>query len=94
MIPKETLETLQRYIDRGLPPGGFLEAVLENNLVDAVVRADSKNREAIPAIVEHIWNKAPARCWANRERVDRWIGHRGLNGLIESPPCPINGGAQ
>ena len=27
-IRRETLESIQRYVNDGLPPGGFLEAVL------------------------------------------------------------------
>ena len=42
-IPEHTKGALDRYVDHGLEPGGFLTAVLTNDLFGAVARADSEN---------------------------------------------------
>jgi len=62
-------------------PGGFLCAVLENNLRRAVDQADDVNLRALPAIVGYLFNRAPARCWGSREQMDHWDKCRGLAGL-------------
>lgn len=76
VIPHSTIISLDRYIDHGIIPGGFLTAVLHNNLRDAVVRADQYNLQALLYIVRLIHNEAPSSCWGSKEAVDRWINSK------------------
>ena len=46
MIPKNTLAGLKRYVKDRIHPGGFLIAVLENNLTESFGQADKENRKA------------------------------------------------
>lgn len=80
MIPENAMETLRAYIDRGRRPGGFMEAVLSNNLSEAVARADERHMIAIPAIVFFLYNEAPSGCWGTPERVRDWMHSGGLDG--------------
>jgi hypothetical protein len=64
---------LQRYFENRIAPGGFLTAVLSNDLVGAVSRADQQNRSLIPEIVIFLYNRAPAGAWGNEDRVARWL---------------------
>lgn len=73
LIPPQTLETLKNYIRYRYPPGGFTTAVLENDLKEAVSRADDYNISAIPAIVSWLYNKAPGECWGSPKRVKDWL---------------------
>lgn len=72
-IPPTTMDTLKRYIEHGCPPGGFVEAVLNNDLKESYGRADDHNLLAIPAIVAFLFNEAPRRCWGSAERVQLWM---------------------
>ena len=73
-------DSLVRYIERGYPVGGFLTAVLTNNLVESYGRADSRNIEVLRAYVSFLYNNCPTGCWGSREKVDAWIAKGGLLG--------------
>ena len=72
-VPDHTKGALERYILRGIPPGGFLEAVLSNDLKGAFARADIENRNAMYEIVTWIHNYAPSGCWGSKDRVNEWL---------------------
>lgn len=63
---------LERWITKGIMPGDFLKAVLENNLSKAIGRADETNIKYLPGIVTWLYNRAPSACWGSRERVQGW----------------------
>ena len=71
-IPGHTQDALRRYIEQRIFPGGFLTAVLSNNLFEAVGQADSDNIKAIPDIVKFIYNRVPADAWGSREKMEAW----------------------
>ena len=72
-VPQRTMDGLRCYIEDGTSPGGFLTSVLENNLVNAVCRADTKNTEALRAIVQWVYNCAPSKCWGSKDKVEAWL---------------------
>lgn len=72
-IPAHLLEGLERYIKYGEVPGDFLSAVIENDLKEAVGRADSEVIQNLPAYVFFLYNKAPQGCWGSREKLRAWI---------------------
>lgn len=80
-LPQHMHGALERYIDKGIPPGGFLTAVLSNDLRNAVGRADAENRERIGDYVIYLYNDAPSVCWGSPEKVEAWIAAGGLHGL-------------
>jgi len=70
-----TEEALENYIIHGLPPGGFLQAVLVGDLYLAVARADHWNAQSLGKIVEWIRNNAPKACYSdcqNYDVIDTW----------------------
>jgi len=65
-------KSLWRWIERGTTPGGFLTAVLCNDLTKAVDKADDRNVELIPNYVKLLYNHAPADCWGSEDKVGNW----------------------
>ena len=72
-MKQSTLEGLRRYADHGIPPGDFLRAVLENNLMEAVGRADYENRLYLYEICDYIYNEMPFNCHGSPENVRAWL---------------------
>jgi len=77
MIPERTLDGIKRYVEDRIPPGGFLTAMLENNLTESFGRADKENREALYEIVGYVYNKTPSVCWGSPEKVKKWLKREG-----------------
>jgi len=73
-------DAYRRYVEKGIKPGHFLTAVLEDSLFDAAGRADSTNQELLDQHVRFIWNELPASCWGSEEEVRQWMEKGGLEG--------------
>ena len=72
-IPKSTMDSLKRYVEQGIPTGGFLEAVLSNDLMGAMGRADEFNRAAIFDICGYVYNEMPGNSHGSPEQVKAWL---------------------
>ena len=72
-IPSETLGALDRYVNKRIEIGGFLYAVLCNNLKGAVALADDNNIRIIPQLVMYIYNEIPSECWGSNDKVNKWL---------------------
>lgn len=72
-IKQSTLGALHRYAEEGIPTGGFLRAVLSNDLREAFGRADMENRATLYEIVSYCYNELPGSCWGSPERYEAWI---------------------
>ena len=73
VIPKRTIESLDRYVNHRIATGGFLRAVLSNDLFGAMSRADLDNQLALSAITKYIYNRLPSGCWGSKEIVDNYL---------------------
>jgi hypothetical protein len=82
-IPDYTFEAIQRYVADHIPPGDFLRAVLTNDLMGAMERADDNNREALFEICSFIYSEVPSLCWGSEERVRLWLSDRPVKPLIK-----------
>jgi len=71
-ISQYVKNALDEWGKTGHPVGGFLSAVLSNNLSEAVGRADLENLWAIPAIVAYLYNEVPGACWGSPAKVKAW----------------------
>ena len=72
-LSSQDLEPLRRYVFDKIKPGGFLTAILTNDLKEAMGRADSTNRRRVFEYVEWLYNQAPHNCWGSPERVSEWL---------------------
>lgn len=80
-VPLHTRESLEGYARRGWRPGGFVRAVLTNDLSEAAGRADHMNRRALPEIVALVQNELPMQSWGSEKAVRDWIAAGGLEGI-------------
>lgn len=72
-MPVRTLIALSRYKNQHIPTGGFLRAVLENDLCESFRRADDGNLAAMHEIVKFCYNELDIRCWGSPEKVEEWL---------------------
>ena len=72
-ISPHMLAALRCYTEKHEPVGGFLTAVICNDLSEAVRRADEVNLRNLPAFVGYLYNKADSRCWGSKERMTAWL---------------------
>lgn len=77
-------EALIAYRDWGRPLGGFLTAVVCNDLVEAAAHADEYNIRNLPAYAEFLYWELPIGSWGSSEIVEKWIEKGGLYGGRES----------
>ena len=71
-IPDHMRASVKRYLEEGGEVGGFLMAVLCNNLSGAFARADQTNREALGDWVSWLWNDCPSDAWGSLAEVRAW----------------------
>lgn len=79
-IPAHMYGGMKRYILHGIPPGSFLTAVLSNDLMGALGKADEDNRVALHAYGMFLYNDAPSPCHGSPEKVRAWIAKGGMAG--------------
>lgn len=74
-IPGYMQDGLIQYFENRIPPGSFLTAVLENDLMGALGKADDTNRFALHAYGTWLFNQAPGRPngWGSPEAVRVWL---------------------
>jgi hypothetical protein len=75
-IGYSNLNSLRRYIERKIETGGFLRAVLENDLNAAVFRADNSNRKLIVQLVQYLEWYCPRDCHGSPEIVKAWLSNK------------------
>ena len=70
---QDTKDSIDRYARERCPTGDFLRAVLENDLMEAVGRADEGNLLCLHEICSYVYNHIPADCHGSREIVKVWL---------------------
>ena len=74
-LPEHIQQGFRDYIEYGVPMGDFGTAVLENDLMEAFMRADETNIARMFDIVSFVYNEAPSACHGSREKVKSWLAH-------------------
>jgi hypothetical protein len=69
---QDAIDSIRRYVDHGIPTGGFLRAVLANDLMQAVGRADESSLANLAEIARYIYNDIPANAHGSYEKVDEY----------------------
>lgn len=71
--PQAIIDGIRRYVDHRIPAGGFVTAVLNNDLKDAFARADEQSIAGMFDIVSYCYNEIPGVCWGSPEKVAAWL---------------------
>ena len=75
-IPESTLESLEAYRVDHRPTGDFLEAVLSNDLMGAMGRADNYNVKAMFDICRYVYNELPFSSHGSSKNYQEWIRNK------------------
>jgi len=83
-VPNYMVDGAVRYIMNGIEPGGFLQAVICNKLVQSFNKADDTNRRCIYNWADVLYNVFPSESWGTEDKYNKWIKSGGIIGQIES----------
>lgn len=72
-LPEHMQGAMRLYMERGIEPGSFLLAVLSNDLMGAIGRADSINKHRLNEYAMWLYNDAPSASFGSPEKVKQWI---------------------
>ena len=79
LIPERIMQNLLYYVKGEEAPGGFLYAVLCNDLFGAVGKADNEMKPLIPLLVQYIHWEMPGGCHGSPEIVKTWMNKKRQN---------------
>ena len=69
---------LERYLIARRAPGGFLLAVLRNDLTQAVLcRNEETECDSLDELVQWLWFYAPDEVWGTFDKVEAWLARGG-----------------
>lgn len=72
-LPEYMWQGVEDYLMRGWEPGGFLTAVITNDLKGAFSRADMTNEHLIKEWVQFMYWHMPAISQGDRESMEFWM---------------------
>ena len=80
-IPEHLHGGLVRYVVHRIPPGHFMTALLSNDLLGTINRADDLNVSLIKSWLMVLYNceEIPSGCWGSKDRVEDWLSGEGEN---------------
>lgn len=65
-------DAIRRHVEEGDVTGDFVRSLLENDLAQAVARADEQSFGALRGLVNWLHWCVPARCHGSAEKVSAW----------------------
>lgn len=72
-IRADILQSVYAYVEHRQAPGHFLQAVLSNDLFEAIGRADKEAVTALRELVVFIHSEVRSDCYGSREKVKQWL---------------------
>lgn len=78
LMPAKYVPGLERWIKEGIEPGGFLQAVLKNDLFNAIAKADQVSQMALEFICGWLSCHAPAPCFGSEKNYKEWLKRGGM----------------
>ena len=76
MLPEYMREPAKRYVEDGDLPGRFLQAVLQNDFVQVVFRADDINGAMLKDWAMWVYNECPSQAWGSQKKMFKWSRER------------------
>lgn len=81
-IPARMERPARKYVEEGVIPGDFLQAVLADSLTRTYGRADMGNQARLQDWVHWLYNDIPSTCWGSEEAIEEWHEKGGLRGMM------------
>ena len=72
-MPELIRQAIDNYVKHHRPTGSFTRAVLENDLREAIARADVFSMAAIKDIVMYCHWEITGDCWGSPKKVEAWL---------------------
>ena len=88
LIPERMWFGFFHYLEDGILPGGFLTAVLENDFMGAVNRADDENIKLLQNYIIVLYSYLPEAAWGSKEKVRAWAKARRKEHEASKTPRP------
>ncbi len=79
-IPARVQNAIDGHVETGCGTGGFVKAVLENNLSQAIGAADPECSAILREIVEYVHWEIPGNCHGSVKKVKEWQDKGGEKG--------------
>ena len=79
-LPRHMRPAARRYVEDGAIPGKFLQAVLQNDLVEAFGKTDGINEARMKDWTLWLYNECPALAWGSKEKMVAWSDRRKKHG--------------
>ena len=73
---QKMVPAIKRYVENRIEPGGFLTALLSNDLSRTFARADETNGSLIREWVVWVWNDMPPNMVGHEQKVRAWLDDR------------------
>lgn len=77
-IPDAILLAINNHVLRGQNCGHFVTAVLSNDLIEAVNRADDECCKCLRSIIRYLYNRCPSECWGSKKKMEEWRKNGGI----------------
>jgi len=71
-IPEHCRRGMKRYIEEGVIPGDFLQAIICNDLVESFGRADDINTAHMRDYCDFLYNEVPTPAWGSDAKMIAW----------------------
>ena len=81
LIPSHMHDGITLYVLNGIPPGGGLRLLLENDFMGAAGRMDEENKQAFWNWAAFLYDYVPGSCKGSPEYVAKWLAHGGAGGM-------------
>jgi hypothetical protein len=83
-LPEHMQDGMQLWVERGIEPGSFLAAVLRNDLMGALGKADSVNINRLKDYGMFLYNEVPSDCFGSHAKYVAWMERGGMMGHSKS----------
>jgi hypothetical protein len=93
-IPAHVQSQLTSYVVNKVYPGGFVAAVLSNDLAASFRRADSANLKAMAEIVSFVYNEVPSTAWGSEEKMHKWCDSANYEQLVRNAEGAVDDDSQ
>lgn len=84
-LPRHCAVAFCEYLDHGRPLGGFLQAIVANDLYVAAKKSDPMNYQALRQYVDFLYEAADPRAYGSYKRYDVWVKTRAYTVDLTDP---------